>query len=126
MWALMDHNPQLMEDFAHANLEAPETPGAARHAGPNSQPAIMVRPHSDPPILIQAAQPGRAGRPAPFADLWSCAPGWLSAGGSMPQLAQAPMQACPHCASAPDSKKSRCHLLYRCQPRLSLQHDGSA
>ena len=113
MWALMDHNPQLMEDFAHANLEAPDVPGAARRAGPSSQPAIMVRPHSDPPILIQAAQPGSAGRPAPFADLWSCTPSWLCAASGLPHLGPAPTQACPPRASAPDLAEPLCHLLCR-------------
>ena len=113
MWALMDHNPQLMEDFAHANLEAPEASGAARHAGPSSQPAIMVRPPSDPPILIQAAQPGRAGCPAPFADMWACAPSWLCAASGLPHLGPAPMQACPPCASTKDMTLPPCHRLYR-------------
>ena len=107
MWALMDHNPQLMEEFAHANLEAPDVSGAARHAGPSLQPAFMVRPYNVPPILIQAAQPGRAGRPALLPELWSCAPGWLGTGHGLPQLAPALMQACPPCA----------HLLEICQTR---------
>ena len=113
MWTLMDHNPQLMEDFAHANLEAPDVSGAARHADPSSQPAVMVRTHSDPPILIQAAQPGSAGRPAPFADMWACAPSWLCAAGGLPHLGPAPMQACPPCASAQDLTEPPCHLLCR-------------
>ena len=93
MWALMDHNPQLMEDFTHANVEAPDVSAAARHAAPSSQPAVMVRPCNDPPILNQAAQPGRTGL-EPLPDLWASAPGWLGTDSGLTQLAPAPMQAC--------------------------------
>ena len=41
MWALMDHNVQLLEDFKHANLDAPGVPPAL---APIAQPAVMVRP----------------------------------------------------------------------------------
>lgn len=41
MWALMDHDAQLMEDFMHANLDAP---GVPLTPGPIVHPAVMVRP----------------------------------------------------------------------------------
>ena len=47
MWALMDHNVQLLEDFKHANLDAPGVPSAL---APIAQPAVMVRtPWQDTP-----------------------------------------------------------------------------
>ena len=46
MWALMDHNVQLLEDFKHANLDAPGVPSP----GAIAQPAVMVRtPWQDTP-----------------------------------------------------------------------------
>lgn len=41
MWALMDHNVQLMEDFKHSNLDDPSSPLPASAV---AQPAVMVRP----------------------------------------------------------------------------------
>ena len=43
MWALMDHDAQLMEDFMHTNLDAPGLPPTSCAI---AQPAIMVRPPS--------------------------------------------------------------------------------
>ena len=53
MWALTDHNPQLIEDFTHANLDAPRvpSPGSSASAGP----AVMVRPPSGLPSPLESA-----------------------------------------------------------------------
>ena len=50
MWALMDHNVQLLEDFKHANVDAPGVPSLP---GAVAQPAVMVRPSlQGPPDCI--------------------------------------------------------------------------
>ena len=58
MWALMDHNVQLMEDLTHANLEAPG--GPPRPPGANMQQALLVSPPAPHCGLPQqnAALPG--------------------------------------------------------------------
>ena len=40
MWAMMDHNVQLLEDFKHSNLD---DPGSPLPAGAVAHPAVMVR-----------------------------------------------------------------------------------
>ncbi len=59
LWALMDHNPQLMEDFTHANLEDPRAPSPASSAG--AGPALMVRPthgNPNPPAPVKCCATG--------------------------------------------------------------------
>ena len=49
IWALMDHNPQLMEDLTHANLEALGAPPSRSASA--ALPAVMVRAPGGPPAL---------------------------------------------------------------------------
>ena len=59
MWALMDHNPQLIEDFTHANLDAPGLPSPASSA--SAGPAVMVRPPSVLPSPLESATKASGG-----------------------------------------------------------------
>lgn len=59
MWVLMDHNPQLIEDFTHANLGGPGVPSPATSAC--AGPAVMVRPPSRLPSPLESATQASSG-----------------------------------------------------------------
>lgn len=67
MWALMDHNPQLIEDFTHANLDAPGVPSPASSA--SAGPAVMVRPPSVLPSPLESASKASGGLQSILEDL---------------------------------------------------------
>lgn len=93
MWALMDYSPHLMEDFMHANLEAPEAARPLPGLG-SAWPAVMVRqPSNHVPPWEGALQAG--GEPPGLPDFLEGL-GWADLGMPAPDADLTPEPFAPH------------------------------